>query len=114
MSRFDFEFNDDSDFDFDFPSSGSGAREIIIRRPPSPGIAAVLSVFLPGLGHVYSGRLCAAALWFLATAFAYWAIILPGFLLHGLCIWSAWRGCPEGAVDSGSPGFPRGDWRAGE
>ena len=113
MSRTDFEFNEDPGFDFDFPSSRSEAREIIIRRPPSPGIAAVLSVFLPGLGHVYSGRLCAAAIWFLATAFAYWAIILPGFLLHGLCIWSAWRGCPGGDVDLGPTDFPRGDWRAG-
>ena len=113
MSRSDFEFNEDPDFDFDFRSSRSEAHEIIIRRPPSPGIAAVLSVFLPGLGHVYSGRLFAGAIWFLVTAFAYWAIILPGFLLHGLCIWSAWRGCPGASIDPDRHRFPRGDWRAG-
>lgn len=114
MRRSDFEFNEDRDLAFNFSSSRFEAQEIIIRRPPSPGIAAVLSVFLPGLGHVYSGRLCAAALWFLATAFAYWAIILPGFLLHGLCIWSAWRGCPGAPAAPGSEGIPRGDWRPGE
>ena len=111
MSRFESEFNDELDLDFDFASSRPELREIIIRRPPSPGIAAVLSVFLPGLGHVYSGRLCAAALWFLATGFAYWAILLPGFLLHGLCIWSAWRGCPADRLRADPSHFPRGSWR---
>ena len=72
--------------------------ELELRRPPSPGIAAVLSVLIPGLGQVYSGRLAAGALWCVATYFFYWAILLPGFIAHALCIWSAydsakdWRG----------------------
>jgi hypothetical protein len=70
-------------------------REVIVRRAPSPGIAAVLSVLIPGLGQVYSGRLLSGGVWFLATSFSYWAILLPGFLVHALCIWSAWRGCPR-------------------
>lgn len=91
------EFDPDLDFDFDtdFGSDRDRVHEVVVRRPPSPGIAAVLSVLLPGLGHVYSGRLGAGALWFLATGFAYWAVVLPGFLVHALCIWSAWRGCPD-------------------
>ncbi len=60
------------------------------RRAPHPGLAAVLSVFLPGLGQIYSGRLVAGALWFLATSLFYWAIVLPGFVVHALCIWSAY------------------------
>ena len=73
-------------------------REVVVRRAPSPGIAAVLSVLIPGLGHVYAGRLVAGALWCLGTAFAYWLILVPGFLVHALCVWSAyqsaryWRG----------------------
>lgn len=66
-------------------------REIAVRRLPSAGVAAVLSVVLPGLGQVYTGRLLAGALWFLATGFAYWAILLPGFIVHALCIWSAYH-----------------------
>ena len=65
--------------------------EILVRRAPSPGIAAVLSVLLPGLGQVYSGRLLAGGLWFLVTGFAYWTVLLPGFLAHALCIWSAYH-----------------------
>ena len=40
--------------------------DLVVRRGPSPGISAVLSVVLPGLGQVYSGRLLAGGLWFLA------------------------------------------------
>ena len=64
---------------------------IVARRAPSPGLAAVLSVVLPGLGQVYSGRLLAGGLWFLATTFSYWAILVPGFLVHMVCIWSAYQ-----------------------
>ena len=65
--------------------------EIVVRRGPSPGISAVLSVVLPGLGQVYSGRLLAGGLWFLAVGFSYWAVLLPGFIAHTLCIWSAFQ-----------------------
>jgi TM2 domain-containing membrane protein YozV len=62
---------------------------------PSPGIAAVLSVLLPGLGQVYSGRLLAGGIWFLATAAGYSLVLVPGFLIHALSIWSAYRSAEE-------------------
>jgi TM2 domain-containing membrane protein YozV len=62
------------------------------RNAPSPGVAAVLSVLLPGLGQVYGGRLFAGAMWFLATAAGYSLVLVPGFLIHALCIWSAYDG----------------------
>ena len=64
-------------------------------RPPSPGIAAVLSVLVPGLGQVYAGRLAAGAVWFLVTTFCYWAVLLPGFVAHALCVWFAYQGAKE-------------------
>jgi len=66
-------------------------RDTVVRRAPSPGIAAVLSVLLPGLGQVYNGRLVAGALWFAATSVAYWAVLVPGFIVHAFCIWGAYR-----------------------
>jgi TM2 domain-containing membrane protein YozV len=66
-------------------------REFAAPRPPGPGISAVLSVLIPGLGQVYCGRLLAGGLWFLGTALAYSAVLLPGFLVHALCVWSAYR-----------------------
>ena len=73
-------------------------NDYLPARAPSPGIAAVLSVVIPGLGQLYAGRLFAGAMWCLGTAVAYWAILLPGFIVHALCVWSAyqsakyWRG----------------------
>jgi TM2 domain-containing membrane protein YozV len=69
--------------------------EVRVRRLPSPGIAAVLSVLLPGLGHVYVGRLAMGAIWFLAVSFGYWAILVPGLLLHVISIWAAYRVAEE-------------------
>ena len=67
-----------------------------LARGPSPGVSAVLSVLLPGLGQVYNGRLLAGALWFLATSFGYWAILVPGFLIHALCVLCAYQGARDG------------------
>ena len=69
--------------------------DLIERNSPSPGIAAVLSVLLPGLGQVYAGRLLGGGVWFLATAAGYSLILIPGFLIHALCIWSAYRSAEE-------------------
>jgi hypothetical protein len=64
-------------------------------RGPSPGVAAVLSVLVPGLGQVYNGRLIPGAFWFLATGFGYWAILVPGFLIHAVCVLCAYDGARE-------------------
>ena len=83
-----------SEYDWDYDEFERDCEsERLPPRAPSPGIAAVLSVFIPGLGHLYAGRLLAAAVWFLATTFAYSMILLPGFLFHAFCIWSAYRRC---------------------
>jgi len=69
---------------------GASPRPEREARKPSPGISAVLSVLAPGLGQVYCGRLGAGALWFLGTSLSYAAFFLPGFLVHALCVWSAY------------------------
>ncbi len=66
-----------------------------VARVPSPGVAAVLSFFVPGLGHVYAGRLGAGLLWFLAAAFGYWAILVPGFLIHALSVYYAYKAAKD-------------------
>lgn len=75
-------------------------REVRVRRLPSPGIAAVLAVLMPGLGHVYVGRLMAAAGWFLAISFGYWFILFPGFLLHAISVWTAYQLADEAGGSS--------------
>ena len=57
-------------------------------RSASPLLAAVLSMWIPGSGHLYAGRAVAAVLWFLAVGMGY-VLIIPGLVLHLFCIASA-------------------------
>lgn len=66
-----------------------------LERIPSPGLAAVLSALVPGLGHVYSGRLGAGLIWFLAAGFGYWAILVPGFLIHVASVYFAYQAAKD-------------------
>jgi len=59
-------------------------------RNTSPVLAAVLSAFVPGAGHIYTGRLAAALVWFIVVGIAY-ALILPGLILHVASMISAAR-----------------------
>ena len=68
---------------------------VVVRRGPRPGVAAVLSVIVPGLGQVYNGQLGAGLLWVLATSFGYWAILVPGFLFHVLSVYFAFQSAKD-------------------
>lgn len=68
-------------------------RVIVSTHIWSPGIAALLSVVIPGLGQLYKGQVIRGILWFLFVGAAYALLILPGFFLHFLCIVNAaWSG----------------------
>jgi TM2 domain-containing membrane protein YozV len=73
-------------------------RTIVINHPPirrwSPGLAAVLSFFVPGLGQLYKGQILNGIVWFFMVGFGYMALILPGLLLHLFCIIGAASGNP--------------------
>jgi TM2 domain-containing membrane protein YozV len=56
--------------------------------PRSAILAGLLSVWIPGAGHLYAGRVAAAIVWFLAVGAGY-VLILPGLILHLFCIVSA-------------------------
>ena len=64
------------------------SRTALERRNPSfsPGVARVLSVILPGLGHIYRGKLLSGFLWMIVTPLGYLCFIVPGLILHVLCI----------------------------
>ena len=69
-------------------------REIIPARRAKPGanpaIAAVLSAVVPGAGHMYTGHMVSALLWFMVVGMGY-ALVVPGLLLHVWCMVSAAR-----------------------
>ena len=55
---------------------------------PHAGIAALLSLVVPGAGQLYAGRPFSAVSWFVVVTLGY-LLIVPGILLHILCIASA-------------------------
>jgi hypothetical protein len=65
-------------------------RSIVVRQQRSghPLVAAALSMFLPGAGHLYAGRILAAFMWFMVVGAGY-TLLLPGLVLHMFCIASA-------------------------
>ncbi len=52
-------------------------------------LAGFLSLWIPGLGQLYRGRLLAGVCWFFFTLVGYACFIIPGLVLHLLCIVSA-------------------------
>jgi TM2 domain-containing membrane protein YozV len=66
-------------------------RAVVVHdsRHTSPGIAALLSGFWPGAGQIYTGRVGQGLLWMLGTAIAYIPFILPGLILHVVCMFNA-------------------------
>ncbi len=58
-------------------------------RASNPAVAAVLSLIVPGAGHLYAGRPLSAVIWFMAVTLGYLLLIVPGVVLHILCIASA-------------------------
>jgi len=75
-----------------------GGSVVVINQAPvrrwSPGLAAVLSFFLPGLGQLYKGQIINGIFWFLFVSMGYVALILPGLILHFFCVLGALSGNP--------------------
>jgi TM2 domain-containing membrane protein YozV len=60
----------------------------------SGGIAAVLSLIIPGLGQIYKGQIINGLFWLVLVACGYFFLIIPGLVLHFLCILGAASGDP--------------------
>jgi hypothetical protein len=58
----------------------------------NPGVAAVLSFFIPGLGQIYRGDVGFGLLLLIATIVGYALFIVPGVIIHIAAIASAYRG----------------------
>lgn len=76
----------------------SGTAPVVVQQvAPAwrPGIAALLSLVIPGAGQIYKGSVGAGLLWLLGTV-ALYALLLPlGALMHVVCIIMAATGQPS-------------------
>ena len=59
---------------------------IVMRTPPNAAVAGVLSLIVPGAGQLYAGHPVSAVLWFVIVSVGYLLLIVPGVILHALCI----------------------------
>lgn len=55
-------------------------------------VAGLLSFIIPGLGQLYKGQVINGLVWFVLTVIGYVAFIVPGIILHILCILGAMTG----------------------
>jgi TM2 domain-containing membrane protein YozV len=61
----------------------------------SPGVAAVLSLVIPGAGQMYKGQVINGLAWLFLTCLGYFmCCVLPGVVLHLCCILGAASGDP--------------------
>ena len=62
---------------------------VAVQSRPSNGIAAVLSLFIPGAGQMYKGKVGQGIGWLICTIIGYVAFVIPGLVLHFICIFHA-------------------------
>jgi len=60
----------------------------------SPGVAAILSFFIPDLGQMYKGQILNGVAWLIIVPVGYLMFIIPGSILHICCIIGAAMGNP--------------------
>jgi hypothetical protein len=54
-----------------------------------PGVAAVLSLVIPGAGQLYKGQVGIGLLWLIFVVLGYVLFVVPGLILHIICIVTA-------------------------
>ena len=57
-----------------------------ITHQPSRGVALLFSIFWPGMGQIYQGRVFAGLFFMLFTPIGYLFLIVPGMILHLICL----------------------------
>jgi hypothetical protein len=66
----------------------------------NPGVAAVLSLVIPGAGQMYKGQIGPGILWLIGTIAGYCALVVPGIIVHVICIYKAYSDDPTKATES--------------
>jgi TM2 domain-containing membrane protein YozV len=52
----------------------------------NPGVAAALSLVMPGLGQIYKTQLVSGFIWMFLVVIGYVSFIIPGLFLHLICV----------------------------
>ena len=80
------------------PIASTGASTTGLRPQRwIPGVAAVLSLVIPGAGQMYKGQIGAGFAWLIGTIIGYALLVVPGLIVHVICIVNAASGDPTRA-----------------
>lgn len=55
-----------------------------------PGTAAFLTFLIPGWGQMRRGKVKAGLVWLVVVIAGYFAFVVPGLILHAICILDAY------------------------
>jgi TM2 domain-containing membrane protein YozV len=80
---------------------GTPQRVQAVALQKDPGVAAVLSFFLPGAGHLYNGQVISGLIIFVVTVIGYIMLIVPGLIMHVIAIFSAYQSAKHPSVRTG-------------
>lgn len=97
----------------DRPESPPSSVPQIVFPPQrlwSPGAAVVLSFFIPGLGQMYRGKFGAGIMWLIFVIGGYF-LIVPGLVLHVICLVDAYSGDPTKPGDRSTITWNRREWQ---
>lgn len=86
-------------------ATGAPATVVVQQAPTRawrPGVAAVLSLVIPGAGQMYKGDVILGLFWFVIVVIGYVMLVVPGLFLHFLCIITAPLGNPYPQKQHGS------------
>jgi TM2 domain-containing membrane protein YozV len=79
-------------------AAGAPSTTLVVQqvgeRAWNPGVAAVLSLIIPGAGQMYKGKVLSGLVWLVAVVIGYAFLVVPGVILHLCCIVSAASGTP--------------------
>ena len=72
------------------PAARGGPTVVVERgKELSAGVAVVLSLVIPGAGQMYCGRVGEGLFWLVGVIIGYMLFIVPGLILHVVCIFGA-------------------------
>ncbi|HSN25592.1 MAG TPA: hypothetical protein VLT45_04885 [Kofleriaceae bacterium] len=98
QDRLRLEVDDDGNIHYELPNRvriESPRKNALVRQvdtlpmvnaQPNAAVAGVLSLIVPGAGQLYAGHPLSAVLWFVVVSIGYLLLIVPGVILHALCI----------------------------
>lgn len=78
-----FDLVDDSDTDLTLEYIPKTNRE------RGGGLAALISLIIPGAGQIFNGHILSGFCWLVLTPLGYLMLFIPGLILHILCVFSA-------------------------